>query len=250
MHRFYCPSQNISGGLITISDKEQTHHLKDVLRLKVNDKAAIFDDKGNEYVCLLRELLKDKVILEIKSKKLAVRPGKVKLTIACAIPKKSKMDDIIDKLTQLGVDRIIPLETERVIVRWNEAKKTLQRQRWEKVALAAAKQSQRSALSVIEPIQDIKEVLSKAQEFDLKLIPALIGRRRPLKEILAKGKPKNILVFIGPEGDFAPDEVALAGKYGCIPVSLGELVLRVETAAVAVASFIRLGTVPNVSLSS
>ena len=74
----------------------------------------------------------------------------------------------------------------------------------------------------------------------MKLIPTLAGERKLLKEVLDKNKPKKILVLIGPEGDFTPEEVKLALKAGCIPVTLGDLVLRVETAAVAVAGFIRL----------
>jgi 16S rRNA (uracil1498-N3)-methyltransferase len=150
------------------------------------------------------------------------------------------MDDIIDKLTQLGVDRIIPLETERVIVKWDKNQRVRHLERFQKIALNASQQSQRKALPVIEPIKDIKEVISTAAGYDLKLIPHLMGERKTLKEIFIKNRPKNILVLIGPEGDFSSAEVALAKRAGFIPVSLGDLVLRVETAAVAIASFIRL----------
>jgi len=82
-------------------------------------------------------------------------------------------------------------------------------------------------------------VLAESEDFDLKLIPTLLGERESLKNILTKPKCRNILVLIGPEGDFTPEEVALAKQAGCIPVSLGDLVLRVETAAIAAVSFIR-----------
>jgi 16S rRNA (uracil1498-N3)-methyltransferase len=150
------------------------------------------------------------------------------------------MEEIIDKLTQLGIDRIIPLETERVIVRWDKDKEISWRQRWQKIALSAAQQSQRNTVPVVEPIQEVREVLSRSVFFDLKLIPTLVERPQPLKDILAKSHPKNILVLIGPEGDFTLEEIESAKKAGCITVSLGNLVLRVETAAVAVASFLRL----------
>lgn len=93
---------------------------------------------------------------------------------------------------------------------------------------------------VIESVKNLVEVLSSKDEYDLKLIATLSGQRRILKELIAKSKPKNILILIGPEGDFTGREVRLARKAGCIPVSLGKLVLRVETAAVAIVSFIRL----------
>ena len=239
MHRFYCPSHNISVDKITFLDKEQVHHIKDVLRLKINDKVKVFDDWGNEYICLLKEFLNNQVILEIKNRLLS-KTHKIKITVACAIPKKSKMDDIIDKLTQLGVERIIPLVTQRVIIKFDKDKENQRLQRWKKIAQSGSQQSQRNTLPVIEAIKGFNEILSESKNFDLKLIPTLLGKRKSLKEILANAKPKNILVLIGPEGDFTDEEIDLAIKAGCIPVSLGELVLRVDTAAIAVTSFIRL----------
>jgi len=240
VHRFFCPSTNIAHSRIVINNKEQVHHIKDVLRLKVKDTVAVFDDKGKEYRGAIEKLLPQSIILKIKDKHILMTAKQLKITVACAIPKKSKMDDIVDKLTQLGVGRVIPMLTQRVIIRWDKPKMALQQKRWEKIALCASQQSQRSVLPIIEPIKDIKEVLSESEVFDLKLMPALIGRRRALKEIFAQFNPQNILVLIGPEGDFTSEEVELAVKAGCIPVSLGELVLRVDMAAIAVASFIRL----------
>jgi len=240
MHRFYVTVQNISGDKIILSDRGQVHHLKNVLRLKPKDRAIIFDAKGNEYNSIIEEILDESVSFRIKSKH-KIFPSKGSwITVACAIPKNSKMDNIVDKLTQLGVDRIIPLETQRVVIKLDEHKKILRQKRWEKIAQNASRQSQRSRLPIIEPIKNIKEILSKREDFDLKLIPTLLGPRIYLREIMGKAKYKNILVFIGPEGDFSPHEVDLAKRAGCIPISLGELVLRVETAAVAVVSFIKL----------
>lgn len=239
MHRFYCPYQNITRDKIIISDKEQAHHLKDVLRLKVNDEVAVFDERSNEYTCLIKELLKDEVILDIKARRIVPENQKVRITIACAIPKKSKMDNIIDKLTQLGADRIIPMLTGHTIVKLDKHKRIFRLKRWQKIAQSASQQSQRNTLPIIEPITDIEEVLSMAGDYDLKLIPTLIGERKLLKDIFTN-KSKNILVLIGPEGDFTADEISVAEEKGFIPISLGDLVLRVETAAVVVASFIRL----------
>jgi 16S rRNA (uracil1498-N3)-methyltransferase len=239
MPRFFVPSQNISKDKIIVLDKKQVHYIKDVLRLKVRDELVIFDEKENEYTCLL-EKLKPELTLDIKKMVLAVANlKKINLTVACAIPKKSNMDDIIDKLTQLGVARIIPLKTQRTIVRLDEQKKQLRLNHWQKIAQSSSEQSQRRNLPIIATIKGIKEVLTETKEYDLKLILTLTGERKSLKEILEKGKPKNILVLVGPEGDFSEDEISLAKKYGCIAVSLGKQVLRVETAAVAVASYIK-----------
>lgn len=162
------------------------------------------------------------------------------LTIACAIPKGSHMDDIIDCLTQLGVERIIPMRTERVVVKLNDARLAARLQRWNKIARSAARQCQRSSIPVISPVADIVEVISNSREFDLKLIPHLSGERRLIKDVLSQGSYKNIIVLIGPEGDFTPAEVELALHNGFTPVSLGHTVLRVATAAIAAAAYIKL----------
>jgi len=239
MNRFFSPSSNISADKIIIGDKDQAHHIKNVLKLKPGEKAVVFDENSNEYNCVICEL-KDKVRLDIKNKiPVSGNDEEIKLTIACAIPKKAKFDDIVDKLTQLGVEAIIPLDTERVVVRLDKDKVQLRLARWKKIALSAAKQSQRRNVPAVKPLATMKEVLEGPEKYDLKLIPTLSGGRKRLKDVFRQIKPKNILVFIGPEGDFTGAEVALAKEAGCVPVSLGDLVLRVDTAAIAVASFIR-----------
>lgn len=237
MNRFFCYSRNIKGQNIVIDDISTEHHLKDVLRIKEGSYLEIFDEKGNAYQCLV-EGLQDKVFLKV-IKKLEVRANEVRVTVACAIPKKAKMDEIVEKLTQLGVERIIPLETSRVIVKLDKARKILRHKRWEKIAVSAAEQSKRQSIPVVEQVKGMKEVLAEAGNYDLKIIPTLAGSRISIKDALCV-KPKNILIFIGPEGDFTDEEVTLAKKTGCVPVSLGENVLRVDTAAIAVVSFIRL----------
>lgn len=242
MHRFFCPSQNISSHKVIIQDPTQIHHIRDVLRLKAGDEVIVFDGRANEYVVDIEKLMPQKIIFKIKKKTKALSTKSPTITVACAIPKRTKMDDIVDKLTQLGVERIIPLLTERVIVRLDSHKKTLCQQRWKRISLSAVQQSQRRTIPVIDSIRDIGEVLSASGNFDLKLIPTLLGERKRLPEILSNVKPKNILVLIGPEGDFTPQEVALAKQRGCMTVDLGDLVLRVDTAAIAVASYLRLVT--------
>ncbi|MBM3255065.1 MAG: 16S rRNA (uracil(1498)-N(3))-methyltransferase [Candidatus Omnitrophica bacterium] len=241
MHRFFAHSKNISANNISISDKAEAHHLKGVLRIKLKEKLAVFDDKGNEYLCSVLSL-SGAVVLGIEKRVPAgALAYKSKLTIACAIPKNSKMDDIVDKLTQLGVDTIIPLLTERVIVKLNKEKKGQRRKRWERIAFSAAKQSQRFNLPVIAPIEEMRGALSRSKGHDLKIILTLAeSQRKTLREAFEGNKPTKIYVLIGPEGDFTDQEIALAKKEGFAPLTLGDLVLRVETAAVAAASFIRL----------
>ena len=240
MQRFYSSSQNISADKIIISDKSQAHHIRDVLRLKIKDRVVIFDEQGNEYISVIENLSPQKIIFKIKEQHNSNPAAKSKITVACAIPKKCKIDDIIDKLTQLSVNRIIPLETARVVVKLDKQKKIARQERWEKIALNASQQSQRHSVPVIDSVKNIEEVIFHSRDYDLKIIPTLIDERKSLQEVFKKSHPKNTLILIGPEGDFTPKEVNLAKRAGFIPVTLGDLVLRVETAAIAVVSFMRL----------
>ncbi len=241
MHRFYLEPA-INGKNVSIGDARQLHHLKDVLRLKVDDQVIIFDSQGNEYTCAIRELHEKQALLTVKARGRA-ETRKTRITVACALPKQAKMDEIIDNLTQLGADSIIPMETERVIIKLDDSKKEARLQRWRRIAEGAAQQSQRNTVPVVEPVTSIESVVSHSQDFDLKLIPTLAGETKLIRDVLTRSKPSNILVLIGPEGDFTPQEVELAESAGFVPVSLGDSVLRVGTAAVAVVSYIRLAII-------
>jgi 16S rRNA (uracil1498-N3)-methyltransferase len=237
LHRFYV-SQRITGETASISDSSQLHHLRDVLRLKIGDEVCVFDSEGTEYLGAIEKLAREQAVFRIQNRK----PAPVKkwqLAVACAIPKKSRLDDIIDKLTQLGVDVIIPLETERAVVKL-ETKEADRLERWRKIARNAAEQSRRSSLPLIPAVLSLPKVLAQAKNYRLKLVPTLAGDRKPLREILAESKADSILALVGPEGDFTPQEIEQARAAGFIPVSLGATVLRVETAAIAIAAFIRL----------
>ena len=238
MQRVFCNSGNISANRISLTDHGLVHHLKDVLRIKEGAEVIACDEMGNEYSCIVLSLEGQSVELAIRKVRKRESAGKTTITVACALPKKSKFDDILDKLTQLGTDRIIPLQTERVIVKLYKEKEKSRYERWNKIALSASEQSRRNTLPVVEPVMKLEEVLKAGAGYDLKLIPALIGERKTLRQILSGITPRNILVLIGPEGDFSPGEVALAVEAGFVPVTLGEQVLRVETAAVSVVSML------------
>ncbi|MDP2928212.1 MAG: RsmE family RNA methyltransferase [Candidatus Omnitrophota bacterium] len=241
MNRFFIEKISVSDKFIILNDTAQLHHLRDVLRVRPGQEVAVFDRSGNEYAAAVVEIGSGGAKLEIKEKRPPNDLG-IQITVACAIPKKPKMDDIIDKLTQLGVACIIPLQTERVIVKLDKQKKLLRFQRWEKIAVSAVKQSQRSKFVLIKPVTDFKDVIANVQDFDLKLIPTLETERETLKNIFNQTARqfKKIMVLIGPEGDFTPREISLAKAAGFLPVTLGKQVLRVDTAAVAVVSFIKL----------
>jgi 16S rRNA (uracil1498-N3)-methyltransferase len=237
MHRFFI--EHISGDYATLTDADQLHHIRDVLRLKINDTITICDGSGHNFTGVITGISKKQVTLKVTALN-TPSVVKINLTIACAIPKSSHMDDIIDYLTQLGVTRIIPTMTDRVVVKLDAVKAEGRLKRWTKITKSAAQQCRRSDIPFIEPVTDIEKVIVDSKEYDLKLIPHLSGQRRQLKDVLAQGNYKNIIVLIGPEGDFTPVEVDLALHNGFTPVSLGDTVLRVATAAIAAAAYIRL----------
>ncbi|MCM8797241.1 MAG: 16S rRNA (uracil(1498)-N(3))-methyltransferase [Candidatus Omnitrophica bacterium] len=239
MQLVFCKDTDILSDHIILTDKWKIHHLKDVLRLKAGDVIIACNNKGVRYSCKIAQMDREKIILNIADKLDSYKRHSW-ITAACAIPKKSRMDDIVDKLTQLGVDSIIPLKTERTVVRLDKHNEQTKLKRWSRIAMASAEQSRRATIPIIEMVKDIEGALKDSQEFSLKLIFTLSGQRKKLREVIDERGSSSTIFFIGPEGDFTEREVLLAQKYGCIPLNLGEQVLRVETAAIAVASFLML----------
>ncbi|MDD5356152.1 MAG: RsmE family RNA methyltransferase [Candidatus Omnitrophica bacterium] len=240
MRRFICQPQDITPQHIKISDKDELHHLKNVLRLKIKDKIIAMDGKGREFICELEQFDKKQAKLRIV-KEHCLDKDKIfpKLSVACALPKGPKVDFIVEKLTEIGAERIILLKTQRTEVIWKDYFKKLERLK--KISEAALKQSGNLFLPEIL-LLDFKGLLEfKGKNgFDLALIPNLTDDARNIKEVLENSQAKNILAAIGPEGDFSAEEIGLAEKAGFVSVRLTDSVLKVDTAAIAVASFIKI----------
>jgi 16S rRNA (uracil1498-N3)-methyltransferase len=239
MHRFHCPNTDFSSPRITIQNSAELHHLKNVLRLKKGDKIEIFDGKGLEILGLIENMTETSAVIGVVGRR-QEEGGATRIILACAIPKKAKFEFIIEKATELGVDEIIPMQTARTEVIVQGERKDKKNARYQAVAVNAAKQSGRSVVPKIAPVTLFKEVIAEAGEDAVKLLPCLVGERWPLSVALEGSKNKRILVLIGPEGDFTPQEVDAALKAGFIPVSLGETTLKVDTAAIAVVAFARM----------
>ena len=224
--------------IIEIKDKEELHHLKDVMRLKEGSSVAIFDGTGKEYSGVIKSVDKALAVIGIDSVlDVKKRDKQFNITLYQAIPKNTKIDFIIEKATELGVDRVVPMITERTeafLKSYNTSKKA---ERWNKIAMVASKQCGRVTLPVISGITDFKDALKdSSNNADLIIFAALDKDSLALKTVLRNRMQKNISIFIGPEGDFSPDEVSIARKNRCNIVSLGELVLRAETAGIFVLS--------------
>jgi 16S rRNA (uracil1498-N3)-methyltransferase len=237
MH-FFRISDDSDGETIILGEPAQVHHLKDVLRLGAGDQVTVIDGRGDECLCEVTVFSEGGVILKVKSRVTVASPT-AKVAIGCALPKKG-MDEVVDKLTQLGVDVIIPMLTERVVVNLGGAAAVARLERWRRLADSAAGQSRRRNVPELRPLAWMGEVMSLAEGYDLKLIPTLSGERRAMGEVIGGGMVGSVIALIGPEGDFTEKEIEAARQAGFVPVSLGAQVLRVDTAAIAVAAYLKL----------
>src|SRR3990167_6179535 len=233
MRRFYCPQSNLQNPQVVITDPKELHHLRNVLRLKRGDTLTIFNNQGEEATGHIAAIQPAKVTVTVES----VRKESADLPViilACALPKKSKFESIIEKATELGADEIIPLKTKRTQIELKGERLERKIARYQDIAVNAAKQSGRLRVPVIHPVTDLEEVLKSFPEGTAVFIPSLSGERKNILEAFkAVPSPSRVAFLIGPEGDFAPQEYGFARARGCIGVSLGKTVLKVETAALA-----------------
>lgn len=208
------------------------HHIKNVMRYKESDKIeVVFNEKG--YICIIKSLspFKIEIIDEIiESKELGVD-----LTVAVALVQEQKFDLIIQKLTELGIKRIIPIKTERSIVKLDNTRIEKKYSRWNMICKEASEQSKRTSIPVIENVMTLKELIK--ENADLKLICSVNEKKQFLDKYLKKDI-KSIIFAIGPEGGFSNLEESLLLENGFEAVSLGARVMRVETAAIYVTSII------------
>lgn len=206
---------------------EEAHHCLHVTRHKIGDIIGVFDGRGHEAQAEITGATKDTVRLKLLTRA-ATAPLRCRFLLAQAVPKKN-MDLIVPKATELGVAEIFPVLSERTVV---EATGKLDR--WRAIALESCKQCGNNWLPVIHPPAKAAAFLAALPAADVKFICSLQPDARPLKTHLAALAPRHIstcLILIGPEGDFTPAELAAAKSAGCLPLSLGPLVLRADTAA-------------------
>jgi len=236
--RFYVSPQAIylEKNLIKLTDKKELHHMRDVMRLKKAELVTIFDGKGKEYLGDIKEISRDSVIIEIRKTIDCNNTIPYKVTLYQAIPKRWKMDFIIEKAVELGVDNIVPIVTERTEVNPAKEKSLIKIERWNRLLTSASKQCGRVKLPRISGVKKFSDALVESEKSDLVIFAALNKDSLPLEAILKRLNPKTIAVFIGPEGDFSPDEISMAKRKGYSISSLGRFVLRVETAAIYVLS--------------
>lgn len=229
MQRYFAKTKEDNKFILYDTD---IHHIKNVMRYKINDQIEVVYEK-KVYICKILNL--DPLALEVLTTINENNELDINLTIAVSLVNEQKFDLILQKLTELGVTTIIPIKTERSIVKLENKKVTKKLERWQKICKEASEQSHRTTIPKVEDITGINELINKTNE--LKLICSLNEFAKPLKTYL-KDKPKNVLVAIGPEGGFTKKEEEKLINNGFLPTTLGKRIMRVETATIYVTSII------------
>ena len=236
MHRFYVAPEQWHSDEPVLTGSE-AHHCRNVLRLGPGEKVVVFDGRGRELTAEIREISGSEGRLR-KLHEAQTPPLRCQITLAQAIPKGKNMELIVQKAVEIGAAEIAPIVSDRTIVRLDEESAASKQEKWETVAIEAAKQCGQNWLPHIGVPQTMAQFFQQGRRFDLQLIGSLQSDARHLKEILAQflaehgDRPRSALMVVGPEGDFTPAELSLARSHGCRPITLGPVVLRVETAAI------------------
>lgn len=229
MQRYFVKEKNNDNFILENTD---IHHIKKVMRCKNNDKIEIVYDK-KVYLCNIDNIeTLDLSVIEYYEED---RNANIELTVAVSLVQEQKFDLILQKLTELGVNKIIPVKTERSIVKIDASKEEKKKTRWQTICKEASEQSHRVTIPEITNIMTMKQLLT--QKHQLNLICSLNENTKPLSHYLTN-EIKNILFIVGPEGGFSKNEEIFLIENGFRPTSLGKRVLRVETAAIYVASII------------
>jgi 16S rRNA (uracil1498-N3)-methyltransferase len=242
MHRFYLPPESCRGPSLRLDGRE-AHHALHVLRLKRGDRITVLDGAGTVLLCDVENVAKDSLTLAIKEKS-SVPALPCPITLLVAIPRGKIIEDIIEKSVELGVHRIVPLLTERVITHLDDSGAEAKRDKWQQVAIEAIKQCGAAWLPRVEKPQTISGFLSKNDAIELPFVGSLQTQRRHPSEWISEFRqrhsrlPHSAGVWIGPEGDFILAELQTIEASGAKPITLGDLTLRVETAAIYCLSFL------------
>jgi 16S rRNA (uracil1498-N3)-methyltransferase len=234
--RFFITPEQVREPYITVMG-DDLRHIRTVLRKQPGDLLTLLDGLGREYTVRITAIGKEEVVTEIVDRR-ERHPSGPDIVLGQGIAKADKMDWIVQKTTELGVASIVPLVTERTIVKVKDEEKRVGR--WQKICREAAMQSGRPDIPLIGPLLTFPDFIMTLDPgpLTLFLFPWEEGRQ-PIKEVL-RGKQgvEKVVVLIGPEGGFSQAEADLAKKKGFHLVSLGPNILRTETAAVAVISMI------------
>jgi 16S rRNA (uracil1498-N3)-methyltransferase len=236
MRRFYISPENWNPDALALTGTE-AHHARDVLRMKPAEKLVLFNGRGREITAEIVDLSGDGI--QLRKLHEAETPAlRCRIILGQAIPKGKNMDLIVQKAVEIGAAEIAPIISDRTVVQVDPESAAQKHVKWQQIAIEAAKQCGQNWLPQVHEPCRLGDFFTASATFDLRLIGSLQPDAQHLKEILAdyssehRHLPESVLMLIGPEGDFTPAELALARRHACRPITLGPIILRVETAAI------------------
>jgi len=242
MFQFFVKKSQVEKNFVKIYD-EDFHHMKQVIRLKEQEKfrVSLLDDDHKSFFCLLHSYENDCAIGEILAEEVVDTELEGCLILFQGLPKNDKMELIIQKAVELGVDMIIPVEMKHCVVKLDEKKEKAKQIRWQLIAETAAKQSKRSKIPTIEKKLNFQQAMDYANQLDYVCLPyeneeGIESTKNFLKKLK---KHSSIGIFIGPEGGFSADEIDRLPTF-IDKISLGKRILRTETAAIVTVAMIML----------
>ena len=239
MDRFFINKNNIN----TEQNKcfiegEDVKHISKVLRCKIGEKIEVCDNDNSEYICEITNIDKSIVELDILEKKEIKRESELKVRLYQGLPKGPKMEMILQKLTEVGVDEIILVQTKRSVSKVDDKKEDKKIERWERIIYEAAKQSKRGKIPSLRGVISFKEALEDMKSNDLNIAPYENEKTKSIKQVIRNNNINNIGIFVGPEGGFEEIEIEAIENIGGQSVSLGPRILRTETASVVASSIV------------
>ena len=225
MYRFFVT--NIHDNLVVFTP-EQSHQIVAVLRMASGQPVIVLDNNGWEFEAVLADVGRKRVTAVIQYKRSVTTEPTSHITLYQSLLKRGNFEWVLQKATELGVSRFVPLITERTVAR--RPKKT---DRWQRILIEAAEQSRRGRIPQLVESMTLAQAAAELPAQHIGLIPWETAGTGSIGEYLAGKGGTAVSLFIGPEGGFTPDEITLAQQYNIQPITLGQRILRAETAAIA-----------------
>ena len=236
-------SQNFTDTQVTITGDDY-NHLRNVLRVQPGEEILVSDGSGTDYIAGIAEICDGYILADIRNKRMAEAELPCSIVLYQCLPKSDKMELITQKCVELGVSRIVPVESSRCVVKLDEKNRHKKVERWQKIADSASEQCLRSRIPEVSDVMRWKDALQDAQKLDRSVIAyEHKNGAEDLKQLLEDARERRIDslgIIIGPEGGFSEEEVAQATEKGIIPITLGHRILRTETAGLALISAVML----------
>ncbi len=236
MHRFFCPPQQARDSVIVLTGAE-AHHALHVARVRANERVVVLDGAGHELLCEPERFERDSLSLRVLQRNYTP-PLPCTVTLAQALMKAKTMDLIVQKATELGVHRIVPILSERSVSQIEADTVAAKLEKWRATMVEAVKQCGSPWLPQVDPPLAPQTFLTQGDRSELTLIASLerdaAHPRQHFRNFAEERKrlPKSVCVWVGPEGDFTPAEINAIRQTGALPITLGRLILRSETAAI------------------